>query len=207
MPFNHHHNVADNQTAAGYPDQAVGPLGTGTGPSMNPAVEQPYETRAHPTHGGAGTYDQGMTHMPIGQQGPGGMNSDPYATTVANNDVAPVQHFSDGKSTGHASSTTGKIERVVGTILHSSTLKAKGIEKEQQAAAINAQNSELTEAERLEHEASLRRERAVQHGAHPSNKALGGAAQAQEFGGNFGTAAGQGLGPNSQMPGGRSGIL
>ncbi len=90
--------------------------------------------------------------------------NDPYADTVGNNDVAPVNHFSSGQKSGSGTSTTGKIERVIGTVLHNPKLKAKGIEKEREAQALQAQKVELNEAERLEHEAGLRRERAVQHG-------------------------------------------
>ncbi|KAI0759762.1 hypothetical protein BC629DRAFT_1547731 [Irpex lacteus] len=149
MPFGHNHKNT-TQGVDGYDQsQSVGPLGTGAGPERQPAVAQPYETRAHPTTGGPGAYhDQGLTYLPPQQQ-QGGMN-DPYADTVGNNDVAP-RHF-----------TTGKIERVIGTVLHNPKLKAKGIEKEREAQALQAQK----------HEAGLRRERAVQHGAHPANKAL-----------------------------------
>lgn len=38
------------------------------------------------------------------------------------------------------------------------------MEKEREAQAVKMQRAEITEAERLEHEAKLRRERAVQHG-------------------------------------------
>ena len=47
-------------------------------------------------------------------------------------------------------------------------------------------------------------------GAHPANKALGGAAQAQEFGGNFGQTGATGLGANagvSSAPMTRGGAL
>ena len=90
--------------------------------------------------------------------------NDPYANAVSNNDVPPIAHFSNGQKTGSGSSTAGKIEKAIGTVLHNSKLKAKGIEKEREAQALKAQSMELAEAERLEHEARLRRERAVQHG-------------------------------------------
>ena len=75
-----------------------------------------------------------------------------------------MNHFSSGQRTGSASATTGKIERIIGTVVCNPTLKAKGIEKEREAQALKAQSAEISEAERLEHEAQLRRERAVQHG-------------------------------------------
>lgn len=46
----------------------------------------------------------------------------------------------------------------------SQALKMKGIQKEQEAQAFKQQSAELVEAEKLEREALLRRERAVQHG-------------------------------------------
>lgn len=149
------------------------------------------------------------------------MQADPYANTIGNNEIAPVQHFSDGRKPASGSSTSGKVERVVGTMLCSQSLKAKGAQKEQAAQAFQAQRAELTEAERLEKEASARRERAVAHGkcmkeslhaytdvsllmyllgAHPANIALGGATEAQEFGGNFGQAGATGMGSNAGAP-------
>ncbi|KAK6992705.1 hypothetical protein R3P38DRAFT_3081155 [Favolaschia claudopus] len=56
----------------------------------------------------------------------------------------------------------------------SKSLKAKGIQKEQEARALKVQSEELAEAERLEAQASARRERAVAHGAHPHAQHLGG---------------------------------
>jgi hypothetical protein len=59
---------------------------------------------------------------------------------------------------------TGKAESALGSALGSNALKAKGLEKEREANALNFQSSELAEAERLEREAKMRRERAVGHG-------------------------------------------
>ena len=56
------------------------------------------------------------------------------------------------------------MERIAGTVLCNQTLKAKGIQKEQAAQAHAAQRAEISEAERLEQEASIRRQRAVDHG-------------------------------------------
>jgi len=63
----------------------------------------------------------------------------------------------------------GKLERAAGTALCSSTLKAKGLEKEREAQALKVQAAELGQAEGLESEAAARRERAVNHGAHPQH--------------------------------------
>lgn len=71
-----------------------------------------------------------------------------------------------GGHTGVGTGTrlTGKVESALGSALGSSALKAKGLEKEREANAFNLQSSELAEAERLEREAMMRRERAVGHG-------------------------------------------
>ncbi|KAJ7171509.1 hypothetical protein C8R46DRAFT_1349458 [Mycena filopes] len=69
---------------------------------------------------------------------------------------------------------TGKIEQKVGALVGSEALKAKGLQKEQEALAFKVQSQELAEAEGLEREAGLRRERAVAHGAHPDNRHVGG---------------------------------
>lgn len=68
---------------------------------------------------------------------------------------------------------TGKVESALGSMVGSSALKAKGLQKEQEANAVKLQGRELAEAERLEKEALMRRERAVGHGAHPANSQLG----------------------------------
>ncbi|KAJ7589310.1 hypothetical protein C8J56DRAFT_1075752 [Mycena floridula] len=57
--------------------------------------------------------------------------------------------------------------------LGSSSLKAQGIQKEEEAKAVKVQSSELAEVERLEAEAPMRRERAVAQGAHPDNRYFG----------------------------------
>ncbi len=201
----------------------------------------------HHTLAGAGDHQQGMnTNFPGGHnnnqvssddmclnsrrdtdfdmQG----NVDPYANTVNNNEVTPVNHFSSGQQSGTGSSVTGKVERAIGTLVCSQSLKAKGIEKEREAQAKKSQSVELAEAERLEQEALVRRGRAVDFGeeccgsvslflliilypgAHPANNALGGSAQAQEYGGNFGQAGAAGTGTsgaNSAAPMNRGGLM
>jgi len=92
---------------------------------------------------------------------------------------------------GHA--FVGKVERTIGTMVGSSALKAKGLQKEQEANSLKLQGSELAEAERLEREALMRRERAVGHGAHPDNKHLGA---------GFSSGPGGVSGTGGAMPGG-----
>ncbi|ETW77835.1 hypothetical protein HETIRDRAFT_107484 [Heterobasidion irregulare TC 32-1] len=80
-----------------------------------------------------------------------------------------------GQAHGNTSGRmTSKVEHAVGSLVGSNKLKERAAEKEMEANAYKAQSSELAEAERLEREAMLRRERAVAHGAHPDNRHLGG---------------------------------
>jgi hypothetical protein len=58
----------------------------------------------------------------------------------------------------------GKIETAIGTLVGSDALKARGLQQEREASAVKLQGRELAEAERLEREALVRRERAVAHG-------------------------------------------
>ncbi|KAJ7589376.1 hypothetical protein C8J56DRAFT_888950 [Mycena floridula] len=83
-------------------------------------------------------------------------------------------HYRGGnQSHGSGHSLAGKVERVAGTVLGLSSLKAKGIQKEQEAKAAKVQSSELAETEMLKAEALMRKERAVAQGAHPDNRHLG----------------------------------
>lgn len=75
-------------------------------------------------------------------------------------------HGNSGSGSGRM---TGKVEAAIGSAIGSHSLKAKGLQKQQEADALNRQTAELSEAERLENEARIRRERAVAHGAHPQN--------------------------------------
>ena len=82
--------------------------------------------------------------------------------------IPPAQHINANSGpnhhTGAGSRMAGKMEHAVGTMVGSQALKARGIQKEQEAQAFKHQSAELAEAEKLEREAMLRRERAVQHG-------------------------------------------
>ena len=92
--------------------------------------------------------------------------------------VPPASHIN---TSGNAQNTgkggrrlEGKAERAVGSLVGSQALKERGFQKEQEAGAFKTQSAEIAEAERLEKEALMRRERAVAHGAHPDNRHLGG---------------------------------
>ncbi|OBZ67396.1 hypothetical protein A0H81_12684 [Grifola frondosa] len=94
-----------------------------------------------------------------------------------NTSVPPAEHInSNNQRGGSGGGLTGKMEHAVGSMVGSQALKDRGYQKEQEANAFKAQSAEIAEAERLEKEAMLRRERAVAHGAHPDNRHLGGSA-------------------------------
>ncbi|KAJ3933768.1 MAG: hypothetical protein NXY57DRAFT_997407 [Lentinula lateritia] len=137
--------------------------------------------------GGRGHHHQGMHDRQHGypisndygnpgmnnQSGMGGPGYDRYNDYGGNQgNIPPSSNLNASGGAGH--STAGKVEKALGAAVGSNALKAKGMQKEMEANALKTQSSELAEAERLEREALLRRERAVAHGAHPENRHLGG---------------------------------
>jgi len=64
---------------------------------------------------------------------------------------------------------TGKIEKAIGSVICSTSLQERGLEKQAQASNISGQHQNLSEAQRLEAEAKLRRGQAVGLGAHPDH--------------------------------------
>ncbi|KAI0631183.1 hypothetical protein C8Q77DRAFT_1159879 [Trametes polyzona] len=162
---------------AGYPDQAgYHNSGTKTGTGMPVgASADPYA--AHNTNTNAPTTAAGM--------GAG-----------ANPTVPPASHINadntrTGGGGGAGSRLAGKAERAAGTLVGSQALKERGFQKEQEAGAFKMQSAEIAEAERLEKEALMRRERAVAHGAHPDNRHLGGLQNANTLSDVTGGQAGQ----------------
>ncbi|KAJ3987885.1 hypothetical protein F5890DRAFT_1471959 [Lentinula detonsa] len=138
---------------------------------------------AHHHHQGMNNQQQGYPNQTnANDYGNSGMNTQPGMGGTGNNgyndhsgnqpNIPPSSHLNASGGTGH--STTGKVEKAIGSAVGSNALKAKGMQKELEANALKTQSSELAEAERLEKEALLRRERAVAHGAHPDNRHLGG---------------------------------
>jgi len=200
---NHTTEPMASNTTAGYGDNTMGDhhrtnqpinLDSGMGPGINSSGPGPlHHTTATGHHAGpAGGpmpgqgYDEGMVgrggagnHIGSGNTGLGHHNNDPYGAAGVGNTAIPlpntVNHPGTHKASGGGSALTGKIEHAVGTMIGSQSLKAKGLEKEREATAFKVQGQELSEAERLEREAMMRRERAVAHGAHPDNRHLGGA--------------------------------
>ncbi|KAJ3726602.1 hypothetical protein C8R42DRAFT_657146 [Lentinula raphanica] len=114
--------------------------------------------------------DHGMNTQPGMGGGMGNDRFNDYGNQPGN--IPPSSHMNASGGPGH--STTGKVEKAIGSAVGSNALKAKGMQKEMEANALKTQSSELAEAERLEREAVMRRERAVAHGAHPENRHLGG---------------------------------
>ncbi|EPS95658.1 hypothetical protein FOMPIDRAFT_101712 [Fomitopsis schrenkii] len=74
---------------------------------------------------------------------------------------------------GHHGGPIDRAENAVGA----RAIRNQVGDKEQEVGAIKTQSAELTEAERLEHEAKMHRDRAVAGGAHPANHRLGAGGQ------------------------------
>ncbi|KAJ7034444.1 hypothetical protein C8F04DRAFT_956433 [Mycena alexandri] len=155
--------------------------------------------------GAGGGGGGGRHHAPAGMQ-PGmndGMVPQQHAGVgagtapiPASNNLGPSQNHSSG-----GGALTGKIERKVGAVLGSSSLQAKGLQKEQEAQGFKVQSQELAQAEELEREAGLRRERAVAHGAHPDNRHVGGLGEPAGGGLGGGLSGAPGGGATRQGPG------
>ncbi|GJJ15591.1 hypothetical protein Clacol_009869 [Clathrus columnatus] len=99
-------------------------------------------------------------------------NDTPHGYPGQHNNNIGIGGGTGGGGTGASASEKeilGKVERMAGTALCSSSLKAKGLEKEREAQALRAQAAELGQAEGLEAEAAARRQRAVAHGADPQH--------------------------------------
>ncbi|KAI0031366.1 hypothetical protein K488DRAFT_86907 [Vararia minispora EC-137] len=148
----------------------------GMGSGMNPmqsTTYNPQEAGVRSDQGYNSTMPMGDSRMMAGgNYGLAGQPGQPMQT------LPSTSHYGNasGQSQhGHgASRAAGKVEHAVGVLVGSNALKTRGLEKEQEANAFKMQSTELAEAERLEREAMLRRERAVAHGAHPVNRQLGG---------------------------------
>ncbi|KAH9948655.1 hypothetical protein B0H21DRAFT_707598 [Amylocystis lapponica] len=109
------------------------------------------------------------------EEGAGYFNQQNSNNSPRSDEDNPPSHVTNGQHGGGGGRRSeGKTDHPVGLLVGSQALKNKGIQKEQEAGAIQAQGSEIEEAERLEQEALVRREHAVAHGAHPDNKHLGG---------------------------------
>ncbi|GJJ10831.1 hypothetical protein Clacol_005059 [Clathrus columnatus] len=190
MPLTKNNNL-NNKT---YNNGHSGP-GTATGAALGGAVghHEGHTATGALLGGAAGHHHQANQHAiadpavrPSGIHDPGQMNA-PGATTTINGVSVPASGAMNNGNKASASEKAfiGKLEHAAGTLLCSSTLKAKGIQKEQEAQALKVQSAEITAAQRLEQEARARRERAVAHGADPQ--------VLQTMGGNNNVGAGQGV--------------
>ncbi|THV04771.1 hypothetical protein K435DRAFT_790771 [Dendrothele bispora CBS 962.96] len=172
-------------SGAGVPTSVPTGMHSGSGATGTyPAHEPGYTTGA--TGLGQEPYTTGTHQNPT--SGMGYSSGDPYSSAGVGHDnfnagtgnIPPTHALHAGQATAGerhgsgGSGITGKVEKAVGTMIGSHSLKAKGMEKEKEAQALKMQSSELAEAERLEREAMMRRERAVGHGAHPDMGKLGG---------------------------------
>jgi len=139
--------------------------------------------------------EQGQQGMRAGQQDPRLGQQDPR---LGQQDPRFAQQDMPQQSYG-GHSTAGKVENAV---IGSNALKGQISQKQREADAIHLQSQELAEAERLEHEALIQRERAVAHGAHPQNKHLGGDANTTVLqGGTGGDMSGAGMHGYDQQDG------
>ncbi|KAJ7697636.1 hypothetical protein B0H17DRAFT_1263113 [Mycena rosella] len=136
--------------------------GTGTAGMGEPGM-------GNTTHAGGGRHHAGGMHndeMMAGGAGTGGVGTGGAGTGGAA--IPPTSAF--------GSQHQQQPESGAGGVTGAKQLQAKGLQMEQEAQAMKVQSRELAEAERLENEARLRRERAVNHGAHPDNRHVGGIA-------------------------------
>ncbi|KAF8069011.1 hypothetical protein FPV67DRAFT_1101285 [Lyophyllum atratum] len=154
-------------------------------PGQQPGFDNNPATEGYNTTG-ANVGTQQQHHMPGTAVGGNGMGAAGHGALPPAN---TLNHSGQSRG-GGGQAFTGKVERTVGTLTGSSSLKAKGQQKEQEANSFKVQGAELAEAERLEREALMRRERAVGHGAHPDNKHLGAGSNSAQGGGVGGMSGG-----------------
>jgi len=155
---------------------------TGPGPAIGAAAggaagHHEGHTAAGTALGAAAGHHHANTHQ-TAQPGVAGNGAHTTGAAPVGGQTYPATGGAMNPGTGPVSAGEkkfiGKMEHAAGNILCSSTLKAKGIEKEREAEALKMQARELGAAERLESEAAAHRDRAVAGGAHPHH--LGGGA-------------------------------
>ncbi|KAJ7589257.1 hypothetical protein C8J56DRAFT_1048896 [Mycena floridula] len=170
--INHNANLGSNKTDNVVPnsthhhDTAIPPQDySGTGiDTMGAGGNRPKVMGQHPQGG----------MMNEGRYGAAGTNMAP--TTGMGHHAGGMGHHDAGL--GHHNGTMGIPPTPIANTENQShgsghSLAGKLERKEQEAKAAKVQISELAEAERLEAEALMRRERTVAHGAHPDNRHLG----------------------------------
>lgn len=161
-----------------------GTTGLNTGTGLNAGAHG-----AHGTHGTTGGAYENQTGLdPI-------HNNNNVAGAVPSSALpGSASHTHPANQSTGSKELVGKIEVAAGKVLHSAKLVQKGEIKLEQAQQIKVQGAELNEAERLENEAGLRRERAVNHGA-----------DAGHLGRPHHAGAGPGAGGNDLGPGAAAG--
>ncbi|KAI4525074.1 hypothetical protein K525DRAFT_266452 [Schizophyllum commune Loenen D] len=145
-------------------DHRTGGVGTHAGPGVTETHGPGYQRGAAPptTHGGIGHHGGGVNAAPATGTGHA------YGTGVG----APRSTGAGmgARSSGSGHETMGKMEHALGTLVSSNTLKARGAQKEQEGRTLK----ELGEADRMEEEANIRRERALARGPAPGAGRTGG---------------------------------
>ncbi|WVQ82054.1 hypothetical protein IAT38_004182 [Cryptococcus sp. DSM 104549] len=163
----HRNNNEINGTSHGPLGHPTGQGVTGTGTSTNMASDGYGGVGGT----GTGTTGGGMTGAGTGA-GVGAGTAAGAGATGTHTGPAPLHGVN---TTGAAPSAKAankldkksKMESTMGSLLCSSSLKQKSATHHAQADHMRMQASELTQAEKLEHEAGLRRQRAVGLGADP----------------------------------------
>ncbi|WWC71711.1 uncharacterized protein I206_105669 [Kwoniella pini CBS 10737] len=161
-----------------YDNAGIGHTGTGVGHTSNP-----YTTGNPTLTSNQGTYEhnQGSLghHTGQGISGTGttaGGNINTHqppivGTGQVNTGPAPLHNGHNGITPNSKEAIKlekkGQREEKLGNLLHSTSMQQKGATHLSEANHLKMQASELNEAERLEHEAGLRRQRAVGLGADP----------------------------------------
>ncbi|KAI1794430.1 hypothetical protein LXA43DRAFT_1091947 [Ganoderma leucocontextum] len=179
-PHETHYDPQHDTNVAGNQQQPATRVGEGYGANPSNPQSQQGHRQPHPNQYNAGM-NSGSAGYAQDQPLPGnraGIGAGASATgTSTGTGVPPASHINtsaDASRSGGGARLEGKAERAVGSLVGSQALKERGVQKEQEAGAFKMQSSEIAEAERLEKEALMHRERAVAHGAHPDNRHLGG---------------------------------
>ncbi|PFH50614.1 hypothetical protein AMATHDRAFT_3796 [Amanita thiersii Skay4041] len=148
----------------------------GSHKKKNTTTEQP-STRASdmPQQGvGMGT----TQHQPFGAGTGTGIGTGPTLGQEASQGLhqhgANYPSTGTGARAGSGGATYNYQGQPASQDLGSEAVRSKGWQKEQEAKTYISQSGELSEAERLEREAIRHRQRAVEQGAHPDNRPLGG---------------------------------
>jgi len=161
--FSNQNNLGTGPTAA-----ATTYGGTSNDPNLNMGTSDPYASGVGAGVAGAGMGAGGGGMAGAGGLGAGGMGtSSGMAPTGRAPGMSSNQPASDLPSLADARKLerSGKMEKTVGTVLCSTTLKEKGLAKEQEAWQIRGQAESIAQAEALESQARAHRGAAVGLGA------------------------------------------